>query len=165
MTVNADIFVSKEKDEYKVKVIGRATFAVAPTIRNLVQRMESDAGQNNISINLEKCTGMDSTFMGILAMLALKIRNKQQRSVQILNATEANKKLLNGLGLNKLFDYSEVQDPAPSKWIKEKEKTASLKENADTVLQAHKTLIETDIGNSEKFQKVVDQVKKEIKNL
>ena len=99
--IKPEIFVSKENDAYKVKVVGRSTFAVAPAMRNLVQRMESDSPAD-VSIDLSECTGMDSTFMGILAMLALKIKNKKQ-STKIANSNEDNKNLLDGLGLNKLF--------------------------------------------------------------
>lgn len=161
---NAEIFVSKEDNAYKVKVVGRATFAVGPTLRNLVQRIESDAENKNVSIDLGKCTGMDSTFMGILAMLALKIKD-EKRSIQIANANEANQKLLNGLGLNKIFEYTDTSEDEKHNWGKEENKSTTLKENAETVLQAHKSLIETDTSNVEKFQKVVDAVEKDIENL
>ena len=159
---NAEIFVSKQGDAYKVKVAGRATFAVGPTLRNLVQRIDSDSVENGVSIDLSECTGMDSTFMGILAMLALKIR-KDKNLVNIVNANNANKKLLDGLGLNKLFTYVETSDKEKQDWEKEEDKEVSFEENANTVLQAHKTLIETDTSNVEKFKNVVDQVEKEIK--
>jgi len=158
----AEIFVSKNNDTYLVKVSGRATFAVGPTLRNLVQRIESDNEVKGVSIDLSGCTGMDSTFMGILAMLALKIRNNKH-SVQIANADEANKKLLDGLGLNKIFDYVENSKEEKQNWKKEKEKDVSFKENAETVLQAHKSLVKTDIENVEKFKNVIEQVEKEIK--
>lgn len=161
---NAEIFVSKENKAYKVKVVGRATFAVCPTLRNLVQRIESDAENKNISIDLDKCTGMDSTFMGILAMLALKIKD-ESRSIKITNADEANQKLLNGLGLNKIFEYVETKADEKEDWKKEEDKKASLEENANTVLQAHKVLMETDTGNVEKFKNVVEQVEKDIEKM
>lgn len=164
MTNHAEIFVSKEDNAYKVKVVGRATFAVGPTLRNLVQRIESDAENKNISVDLAKCTGMDSTFMGILAMLALKIK-EEKRSIQIANADEANQKLLNGLGLNKIFDYVETKEDEQPDWKKEENKSVSMEKNAETILQAHKSLIETDTSNVEKFQKVVDQVEKEIEKM
>jgi anti-sigma B factor antagonist len=161
---NAEIFVSKDNVFYKVKVTGRATFVVGPTLRNLVQRMESDSVKSGASIDLSECTGMDSTFMGILAMLALKIKTNK-KTVQIANANEANKKLLNGLGLNKLFDYIETSEEETQDWNKEEKTDTSLKENAETVLQAHKVLIETDISNVDKFKNVVEQVEKEIDKL
>ena len=159
--IKPEIFVSREEDAYKVKVVGRSTFAVAPAMRNLVQRIDSDSS-TGVSIDLSECTGMDSTFMGILAMLALKIKNNKQ-SALIANANEDNKKLLDGLGLNKLFEYIETPADEQHNWEKEEEKDTSFKENAETVLQAHKTLMETDITNVDKFKNVVEQVEKELK--
>lgn len=160
----AEIFISKENKAYKVKVVGRATFAIGPTLRNLAQRIESDAENKNVSIDLKKCEGMDSTFMGILAMMALKLK-ENNRNIQIVNADEANRKLLKGLGLDKLFEYIETTDEAKHNWKKEKDHDTTLQENAETVLQAHKSLIETDTGNIEKFQKVVEQVEQEIEKM
>ena len=160
----AEIFVSKENDAYKVKVSGRATFAVGPTLRNLVRRIESDLPKNGITINLSECTGMDSTFMGILAMLALKLKN-ENITVQIANASEANKRLFDGLGLNKLFDYISINGNSNQEWIKEEDKDSSFRENAETVLEAHKSLVETDTGNIDKFKNVIEQVEKDIEKL
>lgn len=161
---NAEIFVSKEKKTYKVKVVGRASFAIGPTLRNLAQRIESDAENKDVTIDLGECNGMDSTFMGILAMLALKLK-EENRNIKIANANEANRKLLRGLGLDKLFEYIEISLDHKENWEKEEDHKVSLEENAQTVLQAHKSLIETDTGNVEKFQKVVNMVQQEIENM
>ena len=160
--IKPEIFVSKEDDAYKVKVVGKSTFAVAPIMRNLVQRISSSS-PIGVSIDLSECTGMDSTFMGILAMLGLKTKKNKQPAL-IANASKENKKLLDGLGLNKLFDY--IVTPADEKhdWKKEKPKEISFKENAETVFHAHKSLIETDVANADEFQNVVDQIEKEINN-
>lgn len=157
----AEIFVSRENDAYRVKVAGRATFAVSPTLRNLVQRIESDLPKNGVSIDLSECNGMDSTFMGILAMLALKLKNNDQY-VEIANANEANKRILYGLGLNKLFKYIETEKMNQPDWVKEEEKEVSFRENAETVLEAHKTLVKTDTDNINKFKNVIEQVEKEL---
>ena len=47
---------------------------------------------------------MDSTFMGILAMLGLRAK-KINAPMYVYNADEANLALLQGLGLRKLFEF------------------------------------------------------------
>lgn len=162
MMKNADIFIAKEDHDYKVRVVGRATFAVGPTLRNFVTRIQNDSNIKSVSINMGKCTGMDSTFMGILAMLALKVK-KYNCDMLIVNANESNQKLLYGLGLNKLFEFTGQKDEDLQYQQKEEIKTVSFQENAETVLEAHKTLMESDKNNVDKFKNVVEQVEKELK--
>ena len=121
--------------------------------------MESESAKKGVSIDLTECSGMDSTFMGILAMLALKVR-KKNITVKVINAGN-NQKLLDGLGLHKLFNYVE-EEVKDTDWKKTKIGETTVKENAETVLDAHKVLMKTDVHNVAKFKNVVDMVEKEL---
>lgn len=156
---NAEIFVDHKMGQYNVKVAGRATFAIGPTLRDLVKSIERESSIKGINIDLTKCTGMDSTFMGILAMLALKVR-KDNITVKIINAGQ-NRKLLNGLGLQKLFNYVE-EEVKDNDWKKKTKEDKTATEDAETVLEAHKVLMEADESNVDKFKNVVDMVEKEL---
>jgi len=164
MSENAEIFVSKDKDSFNIKVCGRATFAVAPTMRNIIQRIASDNDIRHLSVNLASCDGMDSTFMGILTQLALTCNKMYTEKVKVLNPGEANIKLLHGLGLDRIFNYVTIAEPQIGNWDKEDCSKPSFRDNAETVLNAHKTLIETVPNNAKKFDAVVTQVEKELKN-
>ena len=156
---NAEILVAETSGDYKIKVVGRATFSVGPTLRELVKNLEMEADKRSVTIDLTDCTGMDSTFMGILAMMALQLR-KDNITIKIVNAGE-NQKLLNGLGLSKLFNYVEEEVNEAPAWHKKKT-DSNNKESAATVLEAHKTLMEADDSNVDKFKSVVELVEKEI---
>jgi anti-anti-sigma factor len=156
---NADIFVAQHLGTFKVKVTGRATFAVAPTMRELVQAVENASDKRGVTIDLTQCTGMDSTFMGILTMLALKVR-KENITVKLVNAGD-NKKLLDGLGLKKLFNYVD-EEVSSDDWQKTAINHTTIKENAKTVLDAHKILMKADENNIDKFKNVVKMVEKEL---
>ena len=159
---DARIFVSRSDGDCVVKVVGRATFAICPTLRDLVYSFDSEPFDGGVTIDLTECSGMDSTFMGILAMFALKAR-KAGRVIKILNASVSNRRLLDGLGLGGLFDFldgapaggeaGELEDGAPPS-----------SSSAETILEAHKTLMEADEGNVDKFKKVVEMVEKEVKD-
>ena len=156
---NAEILVARTSSTFKLKIIGRATFEVGPTLRQLVQDIEEAPDKTEVTIDLTECTGMDSTFMGILAMLALQLR-KNNITITVVNPGN-NKALLNGLGLKKLFNYVE-QESTGENW----KKTGSnppLHDKAETVLEAHKVLMEADEGNVQKFHTVVDMMEKELK--
>ncbi len=160
---NGEVIISSGEGCYAVKVNGRATFECAPPLRALAKELDQSSFQK-VDIDLGNCLGMDSTFMGVLAMMALRAK-KIGAEIFICNANELNKTLLFGLGLKKLFQfttgYVDVGNasaaPAPA--------AADQRINAATVLEAHKTLMDVDEENVKKFEKVVDFVQKDLDKL
>ena len=156
-----DILISNSGSVYDIKVRGRANFEYAVPLRHFANCMSDSIGL--IRIEASECTFMDSTFMGVLAMMALRAK-KINASISIYNASEQNKTSLCGLGLKRLFTFAEgtvsmdaqiASDAAP----------VDQKTHAETVLEAHKTLMNVDEGNVEKFEKVVDSVQKDLDRL
>ena len=161
---DAKLFVSRDGSGCVVKVVGRATFAICPKLRDLIKSFENSSEWGDIVFDLSACAGMDSTFMGILAMFALHGK-KHGMTIKILNAGEANKKLLVGLGLGSLFDYEEEPEADSSSSEDDVVDSASPSSSstAETILEAHKTLMEADESNVDRFKKVVERVEKEVK--
>ena len=165
---DAKLFVSRDGAGCVVKVVGRATFAICPKLRDLIKSFENSSEWGDVVFDLSACAGMDSTFMGILAMFALHAK-KHGMTIKILNAGEANEKLLVGLGLRHLFDYEEREDVVESSSSSSSHEedmvessSSSSSSTAETILDAHKTLIEADESNVDRFKKVVERVEKEV---
>ena len=162
MANSGDLLITNKGGAYRVHVSGRATFECAPSLRNLAKKLETESFKE-IRIDLEKCSWMDSTFMGILAMLALRAR-KLNAPIYVCNASEQNVALLCGLGLKKFFQF--VTDNAAELentdgvWNDETPGVSDRK--AQTVLEAHQTLMNVDEENIKKFEKVVDMVQRDI---
>ena len=160
-----DVLIAHNKGVYNIKVEGRATFEYGPPLRTLAKNLENEMFER-ISVDLNECTGMDSTFMGLLAMLGLRAR-KISAVMEILNANEANMGLLRGLGLEKLFKFS-VRDSSEidkdSTWQKAETQSDKLA-TAEAVVDAHDTLMDVNPGNIPKFEKVVDLAKKDLDKL
>ena len=159
-----DVLIAHNKGVYNIKVEGRATFEYGPPLRTLAKNLENENFER-ISVDLRECTGMDSTFMGLLAMLGLRAR-KINAFMEILNANEMNMGLLGGLGLEKLFKFS-VRDTTEDKdkdWKKTETQSDKLS-TAEAVVDAHDTLMDVDPGNIPKFERVVDFAKKDLDKL
>ena len=154
-----EVFLSEKDGTTFIRVKGNASFVCAPPLRELAKKLASEPF-SGLKIDLEECTWMDSTFMGMLAMLGLNAKKKGVPA-EIFNASEQNEKLLCGLGLKKVFSFLSGQfmgaEDAPAA------SNASTPENsARNVLDAHQTLMDIDVGNVPKFEKVVEYVKKDI---
>lgn len=157
-----ELLISNKDGVYRVRVAGRATFDCAPPLRDLAKTLEQGAF-SGIQIDLKKCEWMDSTFMGILAMLGLCAR-KLGVPMEICSAGENNAALLAGLGLKKLFVFTDrgFDGEDSGEWKSGKPDVVQAAEGAQTVLGAHKTLMNVDEQNVEKFEKVVDLVQQDI---
>ena len=161
---NGEVFVSGKEECFAVKVSGRATFECVAPLRDLAAKLDS-ISFSRVDIDLKECTGMDSTFMGVLAMMALRAK-KAKAVITVWNADEMNKGLLAGLGLKKLFQYQEgVVEMGQFQTGSNTGTPLNKVENATTVLEAHKTLMDVDSDNVAKFEKVVEFVQKDLDKL
>ncbi|MBR2363593.1 MAG: STAS domain-containing protein [Lentisphaeria bacterium] len=165
MMQNAVLSIAGENGIYVIKASGRATFECAGPLRDLAKKLETE-DFSKVDVDLSECQGMDSTFMGILAMLGLRSR-KLGAEMNIVNANELNKSLLYGLGLKKLFNYTQGEVLMPENGNASASASSGKLdlESAKTVLDAHKTLMDVDDSNKKKFEAVVDMVQKDIDRL
>lgn len=157
---STDLLISHRDNTYIVKVTGRADFEYAVPLRNIAKSSGSISG---IVIDLGACIAMDSTFMGVLTMLALKGR-REQITVELYNAGSVLQKLLRDLGVIKLFTFKEgsVDVSAENTGVSEK---SELLTTAETVSEAHKALVGADSANSEKFRAVIDYADADVERL
>lgn len=161
MANNGEVLISSQDGEHLVKVTGRATFDCAPALRNLAKELENDTF-SLIRVDLSRCEWMDSTFMGVLAMLGLRARTAKA-VMEICGAGAQNTELLMGLGLGKLFLFRESGIEENGEWKDGADGSpVQMREGAETVLEAHKTLMGVDEQNVARFGKVVDLVQKDI---
>jgi hypothetical protein len=128
--------------------------------RRMVQR-----GHREFVIDLTGCELMDSTFMGTLAGIALRLREIGSGHLTVLNPNTRNRSLLENLGLDHLFSFElpEGINPAPQRAAQEKlpPPPVDAATQHDTILSAHEALVEADPENEERFKDVLDLLKQE----
>ena len=154
-----EVFISEKDTVTFIRVKGNASFVCAPPLRELAKKLAAEPF-GGLKIDLEECTWMDSTFMGMLAMLGLNAKKKNVPA-EIWNASEQNEKLLCGLGLKKVFEFQNGEFGDADNAAAASNATTA-ESNARNVLDAHQTLMDIDEGNVQKFEKVVEFVKKDI---
>lgn len=132
-------------------VCGRASYLNCKCCGDFFEYL-SKKSCSELKIDFSQCSGMDSTFMGMLASFALKMREKNIEGATILyNLSQRNRELVENLGLDtlvtlggtldfKVGDAQNLDIRAASKW---------------SILNAHKKLIEADSHNAEKFEDVI----------
>ena len=157
-----DLLISHRDGVYSVKAAGRANFEYAVPLRELAKTLETF---KCFRIDLGECVAMDSTFMGVLSMIGLKAR-RFKAGVELYNANDTLKKLLRDLGVNKLFTFIDGADPdAPAEWASASHDRRDLLTTAETVTEAHQTLVEADSSNAARFDQVIEFAKQDVERL
>ena len=158
-----DLRIANRDEVYLVKARGRANFEYAVPLRELVRSLTTFG---RFCIDLSECTAMDSTFMGVLTMLALK-GAKLKIKVEILGAGDPLKKLLHDLGVDRLFTFAGVET-APGELLASltgARPDATPLAGAETVKEAHESLVDADSANAERFESVIKYAGDDVERL
>lgn len=109
---------------------------------------------------------MDSTFMGTLAAVALRLREIGQGHLHVVHCGQRSHDLLSGLGLDQIFDIRSNGAVAPEcQEVKKNpadEAAAKKKETTETMLEAHQALCEAAPENLSRFKDVLEYLKQDL---
>ncbi len=153
-----------------VKVTGRANVACSVQFKTLVNELRQ-RGYRQFALELSECLIMDSTFLGVLAGLGLKLAEagaeRDGCPVCLIRPNPRIVDLLENLGVNQFFKI--IQDPAPSssrfEGVAALEQAPSREEISRTCLEAHQLLMELNPANVPKFKDVAQFLAEDLKKL
>jgi anti-sigma B factor antagonist len=160
------ILVARSANLGFVKVVGRGSFQNSGCFKAFYQQLLKEHVDRFV-VDLDACTYMDSTFLGILLGLGLKLRAAGNGLLHILNASPRNVELLKNLGLDRLINIDtkrvEMNGVVPERKLEEIScPTPSKAEAAPTILEAHEALMEFDPRNVPKFKDVVEFLREDM---
>jgi len=155
------ILVGETKNTVFISVEGRGNFQNSHSMKDFALAM-IDRGKTNIVLDLKSCVGMDSTFMGVLAGLAIKLRKSNQKALTLINVSPHNLDLLETLGLSQLLNIVDVTEtPSPS--VTPVPSTQPEKGDvAKHMLEAHEQLSEISEANKVKFKNVIQYLQEDL---
>lgn len=153
-----------------IKVSGRATFKLAPSLKRFCMNALEN-GCQDIVFDMEDCLGMDSTFMGVLAGIAIHRGEIGRAHVIVMNLSPRTHEMLVTLGLEQVLACHEQNEPLPE--LKKRLATALHLEGLDedddralsltTMLQAHQHLVDVDPENMARFRDVLTYLEQEVR--
>jgi anti-anti-sigma factor len=143
-----------------VRVEGKGSFLNSGNFKQFVREMV-DRGYREFVVDLVDCVMMDSTFMGTMAGLALRLKEIGQGHLRVVHCGERSRQLLSGLGLDQLFQISSNGARAPECGALAT-KTLEKKDQAKEMLAAHEALCEAAPENLLRFKDVLDYLKQDL---
>ncbi|WP_075090851.1 STAS domain-containing protein [Haloferula sp. BvORR071] len=153
-----------------IRCEGKGSFVTSPVMKECAESRIAE-GERCLVIDLEACTGMDSTFMGQLASFSARLSKLgASGGVQVAGAGERNRTSLEDLGLDCLLEI----DPPAALWRGHADEVRAHLEpyqlghpignqdRAKHVLESHKILSAANAENARKFAGVVGILEKEV---
>lgn len=163
MNVQPSILVGTANRTVWVRVEGKGSFLNSTGLKEFAKEM-INRGFREFAVDLKNCTVMDSTFMGTLAGVALRLRELGQGNLRVTNLNERNSDLLSNLGLDQLF-LIEVRNSVPVMAAAQTPLAASAPDKtaqAQTMLEAHEACVEANEANAAKFKDVLEYLKQDL---
>jgi anti-sigma B factor antagonist len=106
----AKILMTRDDKVAVFKISGAGTFQTAVGFRATFTQLLAD-GVTHYIIDLEECEQLDSTFLGTILGLALKVRQLPSGKVHVIRPNELVRKLFLGTGLDQIFDMTDPGEP------------------------------------------------------
>ena len=103
VTVDSSIQVGVSGPTVWVKVEGKGSFLNSGNLKEFSREM-LDRGYREFVVDLADCAMMDSTFMGTMASVALRLKELGRGHLHIVHCGNRSQQLLSGLGLDQIFD-------------------------------------------------------------
>jgi anti-anti-sigma factor len=145
-----------------VRVEGKGSFLNSTGLKEFAKEMVN-RGYREFVIDLKNCTVMDSTFMGTMAGIALRLREMGQGRLKVVRLNDRNRDLLANLGLDQLFTIDSVDGNQVAEVAHQPlENGADKTTQAQTMLEAHEAVVEANPENAAKFKDVLEYLKQDL---
>ena len=161
------------EDGIWIRCNSRGCFMNSPALKGIAEKY-LERGGTHVVVDLELCSGVDSTFMGTLAGLARRCVGIGG-SMEVAGATERTREAMEGLGLDMLIEI----DPPEAPWRKDLEERRAVLSRGETqgatnddplseiqrtrhVLEAHNTLRSMNSRNDAAFGYVCETLQEDL---
>jgi anti-sigma B factor antagonist len=160
MKPESEILVSCAGRVVWVRVGGKGSSANSTALRAFAKEM-IHRGARDFTVDLYNCPVMDSTFMGTLAGISLRLGELGEGYLSVVNLDERNAQSLCSSGLDQLFNVrvSAIEKVGQALALPlDEDRTA----RAQTALEAHEALVKIAPENLPRFKDVIQYLKEEL---
>ncbi len=167
-SASAKILVLVGKHFACIKVVGRANFNSSLDFRTVIAELQAK-DYSWFVIDLAECVLMDSTFLGVLAGVGLKMRRdgdaEDAARVTLLNPNPRVTELIENLGASDLFRIAQgnLAPPEPLHACATQPGQATRVELTRACLEAHETLMAINPENAVRFKDVAKFLAEDLK--
>lgn len=155
------ILFAEQAGNYVLKFVGDVRLTLCSTLDLFLASTLDNEDFKTVLIDLTETEGIDSTSLGLIAKISVKMKQRHQQLPTILSTNEDITRVLLSMGFDKVFIL--IQEPLSSQQdLHELEQLQESEEQVRTrVLEAHKTLMDLNDSNQEAFRDLVRTLESE----
>src|SRR5210317_683343 len=146
------ILAASHNGAYVIRFEGDVRLTLCTTIDDYFQRMYDDPAFASVWVDLCSAEGLDSTTLGLLAKLALTVKERFGFEPAIYSCDPGINRLIKSMGFQRLFDLREEVCGAPEEATAIPVVEGSEAVVKDKVIEAHRVLMELSPDNRARFK-------------
>lgn len=147
---------------YIFKILGKATMKNSKNLSDFIDLNFDEI--IDLSFEMSETTYMDSTFLGMIAKIAIELKTKKNKKLVVLNPSQEAKGFLKQTGITKFIDIiNEEEIKSESLKSISLETNDNMNDKSRYILEMHEVLMNLNDENKKVFQSVVDAMKKVVK--
>lgn len=149
-----------------MRVEGKGSFLNSGSLKEFARQMVN-RGYREFVVDLTNCAMMDSTFMGTMAGVALRLKELGHGHLHVVHCGQRSRDLLTGLGLDQIFNIHANGSTAPECELLQRNPKPEAPgeekhEQAQQMLDAHEALCEAAPENISRFKDVLEYLKQDL---
>lgn len=157
MPESCELTVQRSESGYTLRVRGRGTMQHSPAVRNFTLQAIEEGSQ--VALDLRSCDYLDSTFLGCIAILACRSKER----FQVVADDKSRARLFSAAHLQQVLTLAE-QPPRPvSRALPLPLVSLEREEFGRHLLEAHEELAKCGGPGAAAFAAVAEQLAREIK--
>ncbi len=163
------LFVAIAQQVALVRVEGRGSFKISTPLKQFVLAAIEGGAQTAV-VDLGQCASMDSTFMGVLAGAAGRLKSRNAGRLVLVNLSAKTRALIATLGLDQVvaaYDAgsvpAEFADFAGATMNQVSSGGESKRTTTETMLEAHEMLTSIAPDNVPRFKDVLEFLREDLK--
>ena len=165
--MQSSILVGVNGQAVWVKVEGKGNFLNSGNLKEFAREMVS-RGYREFIVDLENCAMLDSTFMGTMAGVALRLKELGHGHLHVVHCGPRSRDLLTGLGLDQIFTIHANGTSGPDCEVLSGPPTAEAsvqkQQQAQQMLDAHEALVRAAPENFSRFKDVLEYLKQDLQH-
>ena len=146
---------------YILKLVGEVRLNACSTIDAAIDRISENPNFRSLVVDLTETDHLDSTTLGMLAKLAVKAKAKSHFLPSIVSTNPDVTGIVEYMGFESVFLITDVPIESEEALDELDQRPFEEEEMRQTVLNAHRVLMDINENNRDKFRDLVDALEGE----
>ena len=161
---SSKVYYAVNEGIHGLKYVGDIRYTIGASLDKFIKTLFDGPRPEGFLVDLRETESIDSTNLGLLARIAKLMKQRGAPRVTLVSSKEDINRLLFSIGFDEVFDIVDETGHVmtDSQELGLQEDTGA--EMAQTILDAHRTLMSINEDNKARFQDVIDLFEQQLGN-